>query len=78
MAGYGPSGSGSQRERLRNVREPDLQGSGQVGGGLGSELADGAVLIGCVGVMPDVRGGCGPEQRYRENADPETPAKPTP
>ena len=73
----GPSSVGSLLERLRGSREPDVQGSGQCRGGLVSELADRAILIGCVLLVPSGRGGCSTDQRYRQDGDPGAPAKAT-
>ena len=75
MSGYDPSAVDRLLERLRNVRESDLQRSGEFGGRLVSELADRAVLIGCVLLVVDGRGGCGTGQRQRQEGDPGAPAK---
>lgn len=77
MAGWDPSGSRFLIERLRGVRKPQLRGAGQFGGGLVSELTDRAVLVGCVLLVPDGRGGCSPDQRDRQNGDPGAPARAT-
>ena len=74
MNGCDPSAVDSLLDRLRNVRESDLQGSGQFGGRLVPELADRAVLVGCVLLVADGRGGRGAGQRKRQDDDPGTPA----
>ena len=63
MSGCDPSAVASPLERRRNVRDSNLQGAGQFGGGLVSELADRAVLVGGVLLVADGRGGCSTGQR---------------
>ena len=74
MTGCDPSAVDGLLERLRNVRESDLQGSGQFGGRLVPELADRAVLVGCVLLVADGRDGRGAGQHQRQGDDPGTPA----
>ena len=59
MTGCDPSPVDGRLEWFRNVGESDLQGSGQPGGGLVAELADRAVLLGCVLLVADGGGGRG-------------------
>ncbi len=77
MTGCDPSAVASLLERRRNVRESDLQGSGQFGGGLVPELAGHAVVPGCVLLVADGRGDCGAGQRQRQDDDPGAPAETT-
>ena len=74
MTGCDPSAVDSLLERLRNVRRSNLCGSGQFGGRLVPELADGAVLIDCVLLVADGRGERGAGQRQRQNDGPGVPA----
>ena len=73
MAGYDPSAVASPLEGRGNVGDSDLQGSGRFGGGLVSELADRAVLVGGVLLVADGRGSRGAGQRHRQDDDPGAP-----
>ena len=75
MTGCDPSAVDSLLERLRNVRESNLQGSERCDGRLVSELADRAVLVGCVLLVADGRGGCGTGQNQRHGDAPGAPAR---
>ena len=73
VTGCDISGWGSLRERLRGVRRPDQQGAGRLGGKL--EMTHRAVMIGCVLLVPDNRGGCGTGQRDHQDGGPGARAK---
>ena len=70
MTGCDPSAVDSLLERLRNLRRSDLCGSGQFGGRLVPELADGAVLIDCVLLVADDCDGRCAGQHQRQDDDP--------
>ena len=70
MTGRDPSAVDGRLEWFRNVGESDLQGSGQPGGGLVAELADRAVVLGCVLLVADGGGGRGADQRQHQREDP--------
>ena len=74
MTGFDPSAADGLLERLRNVRESDMHGSGQFDGRLVPELADRAVLVDCVLLVADGRGERGAGQRQRKDDDPGAPA----
>ena len=73
MAGCDPSAGDDLFERLRNVRESDLQEPGRFGSRLVPELADRAVLVGCVLLVADGRYGRGAGQHQRQEDDPGAP-----
>ena len=62
MTGRNPFAVGSLLARLRNVGEFDLQRVREFGGRLVSELADRAMLIGCVLLVTEDVGGGGAGQ----------------
>lgn len=70
MTVFDPSAVDSLLEWLRNVRESELQGPGQLGGRQVPKLADRAVLVGRVLLVADGRGSHGAGQRYRQEDDP--------
>ena len=74
MTGCDPSALDARFERLRNVGESDLQGSGQLGSGLVAELADRAVLVGYVLLVADGGSDRGAGQRQRQGDNPSPPA----
>ena len=74
MTGCNPPAVDGLLERLRHVRESDLQGSGRFSGWLVPELADRAVLVGCVLLVADGRDGRGAGQHQRQSDDPGAPA----
>ena len=73
MTGCDPSAVASVLQRRRNVRETDLQGSGEFGGGLVPELAGHAVVAGCVLLMAGGRGDCGTGDCQCQDDDPGAP-----
>ncbi len=73
MTGCDPSAGDDRFERLRNVRESDLQEPGRFGSRLVPELADRAVLVGCVLLVADGRYGRGAGQHQRQEDDPGAP-----
>ena len=73
MTGWDPSAVVSLLQRPRNVRETDLQGPGEFGGGLVPELAGHAVVAGCVLLVADGRGDCGTGGRQCQDDDPDAP-----
>ena len=73
MTGCDPTAGDDPFERLRDVRESDLQGSGRFGGGLVPELADRAVLVRCVFFVADGLCGRGAGQHQRQEDDPGAP-----
>ncbi len=77
MTARDPFAVGSLLERLRNIGESDLQRAGQFGGRLVSELADRAMLIGCVLLVTEDLGGGGTGHRHHQDDDPCAPAKAT-
>ena len=78
MTGRDPFAVGRLFQRLRNIGESDLQRAGEFGGGLVSELADRAMLIGRVLlVTEDLCGGC-TGHRHHQDDDPCAPATATP
>ena len=78
MTGRDPCAAGSLFERLRNIGESDMQRAGEVGGGLLSELADRAMLIGLVLLVTEDLGSGGTGHRHRQDDDPCAPATATP
>ena len=72
-----PFAVGSRFERLRNIDESYLQRAGEFGGRLVSELADRAMLIGCVLVVTEDLGGGGTAHRCRQDDNPRAPATAT-
>ena len=74
MTGCDPYAADGLLERLRNVRESDLHGSGQFDGRLVPELADRAVLVDCVLLVADGRGERGAGQRQCKHDDAGAPA----
>jgi len=73
MTGCDPAAGDDPFERLRDVRESDLQGSGRFGGRLVPELADCAVLLRCVVFVADGLCGRGAGQHQRQEDDPGAP-----
>ncbi len=73
-----PSAVGSLFKRLRNISESELQRVGEFGGRLVSELADRAMLIGCVLLVTEDLGGGGTGHRHHQDDDPCAPATATP
>ena len=73
MTGRDPFAAGSLFERLRNIGESDMQRAGEFGGGLLSELADRAMLIGLVLLVTEDLGGSGAGDRSRQDHDPCAP-----
>ena len=78
MTGRDPFAVGSLFERLRNSGESELQRAGELGGRLVSELADRAMLIGCVLLVTEDLGGGGAGHRHHQDDDPCAPATATP
>lgn len=78
MTGRDPSALDGRLKWFRNVGESDLQGSGQPGGGLVAELADRAVVLGCVLLVADRGDGRGAGQRQHQREDPSVPTWATP
>ena len=74
MTGCDPPAVDGLLKRLRHVRESDLQESGRFGSWLVPELADRAVLVGCVLFVADGRDGRGAGQHQRQGDDPGAPA----
>ena len=70
MTGRNPFAVGSLLKRLRNIGDSDLQRAGEFGGRLLSELADRAMLIGCVLLVTEDLGGGGTGHRHHEDDDP--------
>ena len=75
MTGRDPFAVGSQFKRLGNIGESGLQQAGEVGGRLVSELADRAMLVGCVLLVTEHLGGGGASHRHRQDDDPCAPAE---
>ena len=73
MTGCDPSAGDDLLERLRNVRESDLQGPGRFGGRLVPKLADRAVLVRFVVLVTDGLYGGGAGQHQRQEDDPGAP-----
>ena len=73
-----PFAVGSRFERLRNIGESCLQRAGEFGGRLVAELADRAMLIGCVLLVAEDLGGGGTAHRRRQDDNPCAPATATP
>ena len=73
-----PFAVGSLLKRLRNIGESDLQRAGEFGGRLVSELADRAMLIGCVLLVTEDLGGGGTGHGHRQDDAPCAPATATP
>ncbi|MCY4097053.1 MAG: hypothetical protein OXF40_02160 [Rhodospirillales bacterium] len=78
MTGRDPIAVGSLLKPLRNIGESELQRAGEFGGRLVSELADGAMLIGCVLPVTEDLGGGGTGHRHRQDYDPCSPVKAAP
>ena len=78
MTGRDPFAVGSLLKRLRNVGEFDQQRAGKFVGKLVSELADGAMLIGCVLLVTEDLGGAGTSHHHDQGDDPCAPATATP
>ena len=78
MPGRDPLAVGSLFKRLRNIGETDLQRAGEFGSGLVSELADRAMLTGCVLLVTEDLGGGGTGHRHHQDDDPCAPATATP
>ena len=78
MTGLDPLAVGSRFERLRNIGEANRRRAGEFGGRLVSELADRAMLIGCVLLVTEDLGGGGAGHRHHQDNDPCTPATATP
>ncbi len=78
VTGRDPFAAGSPLKRLRNVGEFDLQRVRKFGGRLVSELADRAMLLGCVLLVTEDRGGGGGGHRHHQDNDPCAPVKATP
>ena len=74
MTGRDPFAVGSLFERLRHIGESELQRAGELGGRLVSELADRAMLIGCVLLVTEDLGGAGAGHRHHQDDDPCAPA----
>ena len=60
MTGRDPFAAGSLLKRLRNIGESDRQRAGEFGGRLVSELADRAVLIGCMLLVAETSAAAAP------------------
>ena len=75
MTGRDPFAVGSLLERLRNIGESDLQRAGEFGGRLVSELADRAMLIGCVLLVTEDLGSAGAGHRHHQDDGPRAPVK---
>ena len=73
MTGCNPTAGDDLFERLRDVRESDLQGSGRFGSGLVPELADCAVMVRCVVFVADGLCGRGAGQHQRQEDNPGAP-----
>ena len=69
---------GSPLKRLRNIGEFNLQRAGKFSGRLVSELADRAMLIGCVLLVTEELGTDGTGQRHHQDDAPCAPATATP
>ena len=74
MTGRDPLAVGSLLEQLRNIGESGLQRAGEFGGRLVPELADRALLIGCVLLVTEDLGGGGAGHRHHQDDDPCAPA----
>ena len=72
-----PFAAGSLFEQLRNIGKSGLQRAGEFGGGLVSELADRAMLIGCVLLVTEDLGGGAAGHRHHQDDDPCAPATAT-
>ena len=72
-----PCAVGSQFKPLRNIGDSELQRAGEFGGRLVSELADRAILIGCVLLVTEDLGGGGTGHRHRQDDAPCAPATTT-
>ena len=66
--------TGKRVDQLRDVRRPDADGAGQIGGGMMTELADRTALV-VVVVLAEGGGGRGAGQRDRQHRDPGAPAR---
>ena len=77
MTGRVPFAVGSLLKRLRDVGQSDRQRAGEFGGRLVSELADRAMLVGCVLLVTEDLGGGGAGHRHRQDDDPRAPAEAT-
>lgn len=73
MTGCNPTAGDDRFERLRDVRESNLQGSGRFGSGLVAELADCTVLVRCVVFVADGLCGRGAGQHQRQEDNPGAP-----
>ena len=62
-----PFAVGSRLKRLRNIGESDQQRAGEVGGRLVPELADRAMLIGCVLLVTEDLGGGPAGHRHHQD-----------
>ena len=78
MTGRHPFAVGSQFKRLRHIGESNRRRAGEFGGRLVSELADRALLIGCVLLVTEDLGGAGASHRHHQDDDPCAPATATP
>ena len=67
MTGRDPLAVGSLLEQLRNIGESSLQRAGEFGGRLVPELADRALLIGCVLLVTEDLGGGGAGHRHHQD-----------
>ena len=76
MTGRDPFAVGSLLERPRNVGESDLQRAGEFGRQV-SELANRAMLVGCVLLLTEDLGGGGTGHRHHQDDDPCAPVEAT-
>ena len=74
VAAGDPCGAGSPSDRLGPVRRLELERAERCGDRLLAKLADRAVLIASVLLVPDGRRGRSTDQRNRQNGDPDAPA----
>ena len=77
VTGRDPCAVESLFKRLRNIGESDRQRAGGFGGRLVSELADRAMLIGCVLLVTEDLGGGGTGHRHHQDNDPGAPVQAT-